>query len=148
MTDGILLKEIQSDFILRKYSGMLLSLCTSLELAIIIDEAHERSLNTGLFTRFSTLTSSDILIGLLSRIVPLRRQWVKEHSSTEQKVRPVAFGPDCAKTAPLKLIIMSATLRVEDFTQNRALFPIVPPVISIDARQYPVCSSHLSLLTQ
>lgn len=35
MTDGILLREIQSDFLLRDYS------------AIIIDEAHERSLNTG-----------------------------------------------------------------------------------------------------
>lgn len=53
MTDGILLKEIQGDFLLSKYS------------AIIIDEAHERSLNT------------DILIGLLSRIVPLRSQMHK-----------------------------------------------------------------------
>ena len=37
MTDGILLKEIQSDFLLRSYS------------VIIIDEAHERNLNTGTF---------------------------------------------------------------------------------------------------
>ena len=77
MTDGILLREIQGffspfspsflpslshlslsffsfyffrDFLLKKYS------------AIILDEAHERNLNT------------DILIGLLSRIVPMRRK--------------------------------------------------------------------------
>jgi len=48
MTDGVLLKEVQMDFMLSKYSS------------IIIDEAHERSVYT------------DILVGLLSRIVPLR----------------------------------------------------------------------------
>lgn len=50
MTDGVLLKEVQTDFMLSKYK------------AIIIDEAHERSVYT------------DILIGLLSRIVPLRNK--------------------------------------------------------------------------
>lgn len=37
MTDGILMKEVQSDFLLSRYS------------AIIIDEAHERNVNTGKF---------------------------------------------------------------------------------------------------
>lgn len=32
---------------------------------------------------------------------------------------------------PLKLLIMSATLRVEDFTQNQRLFPQPPPVIKV-----------------
>ena len=50
MTDGVLLKEVQMDFMLNNYS------------VIIIDEAHERSVYT------------DILIGLLSRIVPLRNK--------------------------------------------------------------------------
>ncbi|XP_060787759.1 probable ATP-dependent RNA helicase DHX37 isoform X2 [Neoarius graeffei] len=92
MTDGVLLKEIQKDFLLQKYS------------VIIIDEAHERSVYT------------DILIGLLSRIVPLRNK----------------------KSLPMKLLIMSATLRVEDFTENKRLFRTPPPVIKVEARQFPV----------
>ncbi|XP_060049254.1 probable ATP-dependent RNA helicase DHX37 isoform X2 [Erinaceus europaeus] len=92
MTDGVLLKEIQKDFLLLKYK------------VVIIDEAHERSVYT------------DILIGLLSRIVMLR---AKRH-------------------LPLKLLIMSATLRVEDFTQNQRLFAKPPPVIKVESRQFPV----------
>ena len=48
MTDGILLKEIEQDFLLKHYS------------VIVIDEAHERSLN------------SDILVSLLTRIAHAR----------------------------------------------------------------------------
>ncbi|XP_066303356.1 probable ATP-dependent RNA helicase DHX37 [Branchiostoma lanceolatum] len=92
MTDGVLLKEMQKDLLLSKYS------------VLVIDEAHERSVYT------------DILIGLLSRVVPLRTK----------------------KGNPLKLVIMSATLRVEDFTQNQRLFKIPPPVIKVDTRQFPV----------
>ncbi|XP_024901298.1 probable ATP-dependent RNA helicase DHX37 isoform X2 [Pteropus alecto] len=92
MTDGVLLKEIQRDFLLSQYK------------VVIIDEAHERSVYT------------DILIGLLSRIVSLRAK----------------------RLLPLKLIIMSATLRVEDFTQNQRLFATPPPVIKVESRQFPV----------
>ncbi|XP_053444788.1 probable ATP-dependent RNA helicase DHX37 isoform X2 [Nycticebus coucang] len=92
MTDGVLLKEIQKDFLLLRYK------------VVIIDEAHERSVYT------------DILIGLLSRIVSLR---AKRH-------------------LPLKLLIMSATLRVEDFTQNQRLFAQPPPIIKVESRQFPV----------
>lgn len=92
MTDGVLLKEIQSDFLLTKYS------------IIILDEAHERSVYT------------DILIGLLSRIVPLRNK----------------------RKNPLKLVIMSATLRVEEFVQNSKLFKTKPPVLTVESRQFPV----------
>ncbi|KAI7987934.1 ATP-dependent RNA helicase DEAH13 [Camellia lanceoleosa] len=49
MTDGILLREVQSDFLLKKYS------------IIILDEAHESSLNT------------DILIGMLSHVIQQRQ---------------------------------------------------------------------------
>ncbi|KAK4290124.1 hypothetical protein Pmani_036961 [Petrolisthes manimaculis] len=93
MTDGVLLKEIQKDPTLKKYS------------VIIIDEAHERSV------------FSDILIGILSRIIPRRE----------------------AKGKPLKLIIMSATLRIEDFTENNRLFKnFKPPVMKVDSRMFEV----------
>lgn len=100
MTDGVLLRECQQDFLLSKYS------------VLIIDEAHERSV------------FSDILIGLLSRIVPLRAK----------------------RGNPLKLVIMSATLKVSDFTENSFLFPQVPPIISIETRQFPV-SVHFAKTT-
>ena len=107
MTDGVLLKEIQTDFLLRKYS------------VIIIDEAHERTINT------------DILIGLLSRIVPFRAKLHKESSE---------------EILPLKLIIMSATLRVSDFAENKKLFPKSPPIIKVDSRQHPV-TIHFNKVT-
>lgn len=47
---------------------------------------------------------------------------------------------------PLRLIIMSATLRVSDFTQNTSLFPSPPPVLTIAARQHPV-TVHFSRRT-
>lgn len=54
MTDGVLLRELASDFTLSRYS------------VIIVDEAHERSVNT------------DILIGVLSRVIRLREELWKE----------------------------------------------------------------------
>ncbi|KZT19476.1 P-loop containing nucleoside triphosphate hydrolase protein [Neolentinus lepideus HHB14362 ss-1] len=107
MTDGVLLRELTTDFLLTKYS------------VIIIDEAHERSMNT------------DILIGVLSRVLKLREQMWSE-------------GKDDIK--PLRLVIMSATLRVSDFAENRTLFPTPPPVISVPARQHPV-TIHFSRRT-
>jgi len=50
MTDGILLREICGDLLVSQYS------------VIVIDEAHERGVNT------------DILLGLLSRIAFLREK--------------------------------------------------------------------------
>lgn len=99
MTDGILLREIADDFALRKYS------------VIIIDEAHERSVNT------------DILIGMVSRIVDLRKAMSAEDPSVK----------------PLKVVIMSATLRISDFTENASLFRQgPPPLVQAEGRQYPV----------
>ncbi|RPB05677.1 P-loop containing nucleoside triphosphate hydrolase protein [Choiromyces venosus 120613-1] len=105
MTDGVLLRELSEDFLLRKYS------------AVIIDEAHERSINT------------DILIGVMSRVLKIRKELAEKD---EMK--------------PLKLIIMSATLRVSDFTENQRLFPAPPPLLKAEARQHPV-SIHFSRRT-
>jgi ATP-dependent RNA helicase DHX37/DHR1 len=103
MTDGILLQEIQSDLLLRKYS------------VIVLDESHERNLNT------------DVLIGLLSVALPLRKKAAEEDPSL----------------VPLRLILMSATLRVEDFTKNDKLFPTGPPVVvTVPGRTHPVTIHH------
>ncbi|KKK23510.1 hypothetical protein P175DRAFT_0484275 [Aspergillus ochraceoroseus IBT 24754] len=107
MTDGILIREIAEDFSLSKYS------------IIVIDEAHERSVNT------------DILIGMVSRIVDLRKSMSEDDSSIK----------------PLKLVIMSATLRISDFTQNPSLFRQgPPPLVQAQGRQYPV-TIHFSRRT-
>ncbi|ETN40263.1 uncharacterized protein HMPREF1541_04539 [Cyphellophora europaea CBS 101466] len=105
MTDGILLRELSQDLLLRKYS------------VIVIDEAHERSVNT------------DILIGILSKVVPAR-------------MRKSKFNPN---PTPLKLIIMSATLNISDFFNDR-LFEsgAKPPVVEAEGRQHRV-TTHFSL---
>lgn len=108
MTDGILIREIAKDFALLKYS------------VIIIDEAHERSANT------------DILIGMLSRIVDLR----------------ITISKGDVNVKPLKLVIMSATLRITDFLNNPNLFrggP--PPLIEAEGRQYDV-TTHFARRTE
>lgn len=108
MTDGILIREIANDFALLKYS------------VILIDEAHERSANT------------DILIGMVSRIVDLR----------------ATMSRDDENIKPLKLVIMSATLRITDFLENPNLFRNgTPPLIQAEGRQYPV-TTHFSRRTQ
>ena len=117
MTDGVLLKEISGDFLLTNYS------------CLVIDEAHERSLNT------------DILIGLLSRVVKLRHRIAK--NPDDPTFKDLIQG---RQITPLKLVIMSATLRVEDFTVNRRLFAAPPPVLSVEGRQYPV-AMHFSRKT-
>ena len=33
---------------------------------------------------------------------------------------------------------MSATLRVQDFTENNRLFKQAPPIVNVESRQYPV----------
>lgn len=100
MTDGILLQEVQSDLLLRKYS------------VVVLDEAHERNLNT------------DVLIGLISKTIRLRRE------ASAELALPL-----------LKLVIMSATLRVQDFTSD-GLFLEQPTVVRIPGRTFPVTIHH------
>lgn len=105
-TDGILLRECKEDFLLRQYS------------CIVMDEVHERGLNT------------DLLLGMLSRIVPLRTQLYNEGKPG---------------VTPLRLVIMSATMDLEDFA--RLGFASGFPVIRIDTRQHPVVP-HFSRRTE
>ena len=106
-TAPLLVQEVETDFALRRYA------------AIVIDEAHERSMHT------------DVLVGLLARIVPLRRQmheadkvrtplagaplrlWALAGRPAFRCVMQREGKPDSECCPPLKLVIMSATLRVE-----------------------------------
>lgn len=67
---------------------------------------------------------TDLLIGLLSRCVRIRKK----------------------RNDPLKLIIMSATMRVEDFVDNSLLFSTKPRLIHVPTRQFPV-QTHFSKVT-
>ncbi|MCF8184863.1 MAG: ATP-dependent RNA helicase HrpA, partial [Polynucleobacter sp.] len=88
MTDGILLAETQADPLLRQYD------------TILIDEAHERSLNI------------DFLLGYLKQLLPRR--------------------PD------LKVIVTSATLDAERFSQHFSSNGKAAPVIEVSGRLYPI----------
>ncbi len=124
MTDGILLRELSSDILLKSYS------------VIVLDEAHERGLNT------------DVLLGMLSRAVPLRRKL-----ADEQRKRYDAAENDDARRLltppmhPLKVVIMSATLQTSELVENSVLFPIPPPVVVVESRQHPV-TIHFSKHTE
>ncbi len=88
MTDGILLAETQGDRNFGQYD------------TIIVDEAHERSLNI------------DFLLGYLKRLLPRR--------------------PD------LRVIITSATIDAERFSQHFATASGPAPVLMVSGRTYPV----------
>ncbi|KAL8272913.1 hypothetical protein Esti_003167 [Eimeria stiedai] len=107
VTDGVLLREIQEDFLCSKYC------------CIIVDEAHERSINV------------DLLLGLLSRVVHLRRLRFQNNEDT---------------LPPLKMLIMSATLKAADFTENSRLFAPSPALVSLKSRSFEV-SVHFSKKT-
>lgn len=111
MTDGILLKEIENDAFLFRYS------------VVVIDEAHERSINT------------DILIGLLSKVIKFRYLLSKNKVIINKKF-----------VKPLRLIIMSATMRVEEF-MNEIIFKPKPSYIKVEARQV-IINLLLSFLLQ
>ena len=91
MTDGILLQEVKADPLLSKYS------------VIMVDEAHERSLNI------------DFILGLLKEII--------------------------AKRSDLKIVVSSATINTKTFSD----FFFGAPIISIDAKTYPIAVNYMPL---
>lgn len=79
------------------------------------------------------LYTLDILCGLIGLALPLRKKAAEEPGSD---------------VVPLKLVIMSATLRVDDFVSNKKLFPLSTPfVVRIPGKTFPI-TIHYSKLTE
>ena len=116
VTDGILLKELENDSLLSEYS------------VIIIDEAHERTIN------------SDLLIGFISQILKIRYiMWKRKMKYNYNKDNK----KEEKSVLPLRLIIMSATLRVSEFSENKIFSGLLKPrIVEISSRQYPVHIYH------
>lgn len=106
MTDGVMLRELATDFLLTKYS------------VIIIDEAHERSINT------------DILIGVLSRVVRLREEMWRE-------------GKGGAKVR-LAFINEESQWLMWSFSLS-ALSSCLLLCVSVTSQKTRLCSQHLPL---
>ncbi|KAL8556805.1 hypothetical protein ACS0TY_004318 [Phlomoides rotata] len=100
MTDGLLLREALLDPYLSKYS------------VILVDEAHERTVNT------------DVLLGLLKTVQKTRSQGVSN----------AVNNLDGHKFSPLKLIIMSASLDSQIFSEYFG----GARAVHVQGRQYPV----------
>ena len=113
MTDGILLAEIQHDKLLRKYS------------TLIIDEAHERSLNI------------DFILGYLKRILPQRPDL--KVIITSATIDPERFARHFAPSfVPGKGVVDDSLSDEERELAEQILPDDAPPIIEVSGRTYPV----------
>lgn len=113
MTDGILLAEIQNDKLLRRYS------------TLIIDEAHERSLNI------------DFILGYLKRILPQRPDL--KVIITSATIDPERFARHFSPSYVPGKGIVDENLNAEEREIAEAILPDdAPPIIEVSGRTYPV----------
>ena len=113
MTDGILLAEIQNDKLLRRYS------------TLIIDEAHERSLNI------------DFILGYLKRILPQRPDL--KVIITSATIDPERFARHFSPSYVPGKGIVDENLSDEEREIAEAILPDdAPPIIEVSGRTYPV----------
>jgi ATP-dependent helicase HrpA len=116
MTDGILLAETQTDPLLKAYD------------TIIIDEAHERSLNI------------DFLLGYLRQILPRRPDLkVVVTSATIDAERFAEHFASRKRLAPGRPKAGDAPSGGSDDAQRGAWGPLIPaPIIMVSGRMFPV----------
>ena len=83
---------------------------------------------------------------MLSRSVPLRKQQAAKEKAVWASLPPESRSAYRPPLQPLRVVIMSATLRVSDFLQP-SLFTPLPPVINVTSRQFKV-ETHFSKRTE
>ncbi|WVQ70498.1 hypothetical protein IAR50_000017 [Cryptococcus sp. DSM 104548] len=131
LTEGVLMRELAGDLTgaqkdeeaseEESYKGLNLLLHYDI---IIIDEAHERTLNT------------DFLCGTLKKVQRIRKEMVKRQKETEEKGEKFTGK----RMKELKLVVMSATL---DPSKFRNFFETGRDALLVKGRMYNVTTQHV-----